>query len=81
MQVTASATVACKTTDDWNLAAGMIRGDDTQALGQMLVSGRCVMLEQGAQVTMLEQSLWNGLYRVRPKGMTSTYWLPINHAK
>lgn len=46
----------------------------TKALLAKLGSGRCMLLETGQQVYLVESSLFSGMVRVRPKGDPTNFW-------
>ena len=68
--------------EDFAEMMDMYRIQDTDAVKQMVSEGKVVGLRKGALVYLEDVDLGNGIVKVRPKGSTTTVWIPsqsLNH--
>ena len=68
--------------EDFTEMIDMYRIHDTDAVKQMVSEGKVVGLRKGALVYLEDVDLGNGIVKVRPKGSTTTVWIPsqsLNH--
>jgi hypothetical protein len=62
--------------EDFAEMMDMYRIQDTDAVRQMVSEGKVVGLRKGALVYLEDVDLGNGIVKVRPKGSTTTVWIP-----
>jgi Superinfection immunity protein len=74
--------LAAYSKEDFAEMMDMYRIQDTDAVKQMVSEGKVVGLRKGALVYLEDVDLGNGIVKVRPKGSTTTVWIPsqsLNH--
>ena len=62
--------------EDFTEMMDMYGIQDTDAVKQMVSEGKVVGLRKGALVYLEDVDLRNGIVKVRPKGSTTTVWIP-----
>jgi Superinfection immunity protein len=68
--------LAAYSKEDFAEMMDMYRIQDTDAVKQMVSEGKVVGLRKGALVYLEDVDLGNGIVKVRPKGSTTTVWIP-----
>jgi Superinfection immunity protein len=74
--------LAAYSKEDFAEMMDLYRIQDTDGVKQMVSEGKVVGLRKGALVYLEDVDLGNGLVKVRPKGSTTTVWIPsqsLNH--
>ena len=74
--------LAAYSKEDFAEMMDMYRIQDADAIKQMVSEGKVVGLRKGALVYLEDVDLGNGIVKVRPKGSTTTVWIPsqsLNH--
>jgi hypothetical protein len=74
--------LAAYSKEDFAEMMDLYRIQDTDGVKQMVSEGRVVGLRKGALVYLEDVDLGNGIVKVRPKGSTTTVWIPsqsLNH--
>jgi len=74
--------LAAYSKEDFAEMMDMYRIQDTDAVKQMVSEGKVVGLRKGALVYLEDVDVGNGIVKVRPKGSTTTVWIPsqsLNH--
>ena len=68
--------LAAYSKEDFAEMMDMYRIQDTDAVKQMVSEGKIVGLRKGALVYLEDVDVGNGIAKVRPKGSTTTVWIP-----
>jgi T4 superinfection immunity protein len=68
--------LAAYSKEDFAEMMDLYRIQDTDAVKQMVSEGKVVGLRKGALVYLEDVDLRNGIVKVRPKGSTTTVWIP-----
>jgi len=68
--------LAAYSKEDFAEMMDMYRIQDTDAVKQMVSEGKVVGLRKGALVYLEDVDVGNGIVKVRPKGSTTTVWIP-----
>jgi len=74
--------LAAYSKEDFVEMMDLYRIQDTAGVKQMVSEGKVVGLRKGALVYLEDVDLGNGIVKVRPKGSTTTVWIPsqsLNH--
>jgi hypothetical protein len=74
--------LAAYSKEDFAEMMDLYRIQDTDGVKQMVSEGKVVGLRKGALVYLEDVDLGNGIVKVRPKGSTTTVWIPsqsLNH--
>jgi hypothetical protein len=77
-----SDVLAAYSKEDFAEMMDLYRIQDTDGVKQMVSEGKVVGLRKGALVYLEDVDLGNGIVKVRPKGSTTTVWIPsqsLNH--
>ena len=68
--------LAAYSKEDFAEMMDLYRIQDTDGVKQMVSEGKVVGLRKGALVYLEDVDLGNGIVKVRPKGSTTTVWIP-----
>jgi hypothetical protein len=68
--------LAAYSKEDFAELMAMYSIQDTDAVKQMVSEGKVVGLRKGALVYLEDIDAYNGIAKVRPKGSTTTAWIP-----
>ena len=68
--------LAAYSKEDFSTLMAMYAIKDTDAVKKMVSEGKVVGLRKGALVYLEDVDLGNGIVKVRPKGSTTTVWIP-----
>jgi hypothetical protein len=68
--------LAAYSKEDFGEMMDLYRIQDTDAVKQMVSEGKVVGLRKGALVYVEDIDVYNAIAKVRPKGSTTTVWIP-----
>ena len=71
--------LAAYSKEDFAEMMDLYRIQDTDGVKQMVSEGKVVGLRKGALVYLEDVDLGNGIVKVRPKGSTTTVWIPSQY--
>ena len=65
---------ACVDNQSFSDSFDMIIAKDFSALAQLILSGKCIVLDEGETVYFQDTALLKGQVKIRKRGETNSYW-------